>query len=174
LDHRGQRPAIARIGDATTTGIAMSFHLRRFSVASCVAVLALSPLTAAGETGHGDERPAEIPAQQQRPSDEFAEAARVVNGPAGNPECVWLGRRVVAAMWRDDMDAAYRHLEIYDRFGCPGPHIQATFRCAIRHGATESATPQALNARVHACWLNPSAPQTTAAPPPASTGSASR
>jgi hypothetical protein len=37
----------------------------------------------------------------QRKTDEFAEAAGAINGPAGNPECVWLGRRVVRLMWRD-------------------------------------------------------------------------
>src|SRR4051812_1430815 len=39
-------------------------------------------------------------AQNQRRTDEFAEAAQVISGPAGNPECVWLGRRVVRLMWR--------------------------------------------------------------------------
>src|SRR4051795_1919475 len=38
-------------------------------------------------------------AQNQRRTDEFAEAAQVISGPAGNPECVWLGRRVVRLMW---------------------------------------------------------------------------
>ncbi|MGL1617790.1 hypothetical protein ACSTHL_23270, partial [Vibrio parahaemolyticus] len=56
-------------------------------------------------------------AQNQRRTDEFAEAAQVINGPAGNPECVWLGRRVVRLMWRDDLDTAFRHLDLYDRFG---------------------------------------------------------
>lgn len=62
-------------------------------------------------------------AQNQRRTDEFAEAAQVISGPAGN-ECVWLGRRVVRLMWRDDLDTAFRHLDLYDRFGCPGGHIE--------------------------------------------------
>src|SRR5258708_33943056 len=37
----------------------------------------------------------------QRKTDEFVEAQTAINGPAGNPECVWLGRRVVSLMWRD-------------------------------------------------------------------------
>src|SRR6202453_3873122 len=56
----------------------------------------------------------------QRKTDEFVEAAQAINGPAGNPECVWLGRRVVRLMWLDDLDTAFRHLDLYDRFGCPG------------------------------------------------------
>ena len=37
-------------------------------------------------------------------------------------------------MWRDDLDTAFRHLDLYDRFGCPGGHVQATFRCLTRFG----------------------------------------
>ena len=104
----------------------------------------------------------------QRKSDEFAEAAKAINGPAGNPECVWLGRRVVALMWRDDLDTAFRHLDLYDRFGCPGGHVQATFRCLVRFGAIDPKVPDSLNSRVHACWINPGAqPPTAAAEAPA-------
>ena len=35
-------------------------------------------------------------------------------------------------MWRDDLDTAFRHLDLYDRFGCPASHIQAAFRCLVR------------------------------------------
>ena len=73
----------------------------------------------------------------QRKTDEFVEASQAINGPAGNPECVWLGRRVVRLMWRDDLDTAFRHLDLYDRFGCPGGHVQATFRCLTRFGAID-------------------------------------
>lgn len=101
----------------------------------------------------------------QRKVDEYAEAAQAINGPAGNPECVWLGRRVVSLMWRDDLDTAFRHLDLYDRFGCPGGHIQAAFRCLTRFGGTiDSKVPDSLTSRVHACWVNPNAqPQPPAA-----------
>jgi hypothetical protein len=107
----------------------------------------------------------------QRKTDEFAEAARVINGPAGNPECVWLGRRVVVLMWRDDLDTAFRHLDLYDRFGCPGGHVQAAFRCLVRFGPIDPKAPDALSSRVHTCWINPDAKpaepaaDATAAPP---------
>jgi hypothetical protein len=101
---------------------------------------------------------------EQRKSDEFVEAAQAINGPAGNPECVWLGRRVVVLMWRDDLDTAFRHLDLYDRFGCPGGHVQATFRCLVRFGAIDPKAPDSLSGRVHACWINPNAqPQAAAA-----------
>jgi len=108
------------------------------------------------------------PASQQAPAapdiakeaqniDEYAEAQRAINGPAGNPECVWLGRRVVSLLWRDDLDTAFRHLDLYDRFGCPSGHIQAAFRCLVLHSnAIDPKTPDSLNGRVLACWINPS------------------
>jgi hypothetical protein len=114
----------------------------------------------------------------QRKTDEFVEAAQAVNGPAGNPECVWLGRRVVRLMWRDDLDTAFRHLDLYDRFGCPGGHVQAAFRCLTRFGSQiDDKVPRSLDDRVHACWINPAAqPQAAAvatpAPAPSTAGAA--
>jgi hypothetical protein len=112
---------------------------------------------------------AEAAKENQRKTDEFVEAAQAINGPAGNPECVWLGRRVVRLMWLDDLDTAFRHLDLYDRFGCPGGHVQATFRCLTRFGAQiDPKVAETLNSRVHACWVNPAAqPQATAAAAPA-------
>jgi hypothetical protein len=98
------------------------------------------------QTGEGDG---------QKKIDEFGEAAKLLGGPAANPECVWLGRRVVNLLWRDDLDTAFRHLDLYDRFGCPAGHIQATFRCLVRQGNPDLKVPETLNGRVHACWINP-------------------
>jgi hypothetical protein len=112
--------------------------------------------------------PADAARDNQRKTDEFVEATQAINGPAGNPECVWLGRRVVVLMWRDDLDTAFRHLDLYDRFGCPGGHVQATFRCLVRFGAIDPKVPESLNGRVHACWINPGAqPQAAVAASPA-------
>jgi hypothetical protein len=108
--------------------------------------------------------------EEKKKIDEFAEAARVLSGPAGNPECVWLGRRVVNLLWRDDLDTAFRHLDLYDRFGCPAGHIQATFRCVVRQGNIDPKAPESLSSRVHACWINPNMPPATASvAPPAGT-----
>jgi hypothetical protein len=121
---------------------------------------------------------ADGPKDNQRKTDEFVEAQQVLNGPAGNPECVWLGRRVVRLMWRDDLDTAFRHLDLYDRFGCPGGHVQATFRCLTRFGGQiDDKVQKSLDDRVHACWINPGAqPQAAAAAaasaPPATAGNA--
>ena len=116
-------------------------------------------------------QPADAAKDNQRKTDEFVEAAQAINGPAGNPECVWLGRRVVRLMWRDDLDTAFRHLDLYDRFGCPGGHVQAAFRCLTRFGAQiDDKVPKSLDDRVHACWINPGAqPQAAAAAAPPTT-----
>jgi hypothetical protein len=163
--------------------------LRQFAATlavSCLLVLAgLAGASAQSGTPTPDQgkaaaQPADAAkdaAQNQRRTDEFAEAAQVINGPAGNPECVWLGRRVVRLMWRDDLDTAFRHLDLYDRFGCPGGHIQAAFRCLTRFGGQiDPKVAETLDSRVHACWINPAAqPQQAAAsasqPAPASANS---
>jgi hypothetical protein len=94
----------------------------------------------------------------QKKLNEIAEARRLLNGPAGNPECIWLGRRVVSLLWRDDLDTAFRHLDLYDRFGCPSGHIQVTFRCLVRQGNIDPKAPESLNGRIHGCWIDPDLP----------------
>jgi hypothetical protein len=151
------------------------FH-RVLSVAGglCLAVCLFVPGSAFAQ----NNPPNPAPDQQAAPAtaapdqskvDEYAEAQRALNGPAGNPECVWLGRRVVSLLWRDDLDTAFRHLDLYDRFGCPSGHIQAAFRCLVQH--SNSIDPKAadsLNGRVQTCWINP----TLVDPPPAASAAA--
>src|SRR6185437_13806636 len=126
------------------------------------------------QAAKGSAAAADAAKENQRNTDEFAEATQAINGPAGNPECVWLGRRVVRLMWVDDLDTAFRHLDLYDRFGCPGGHIQAAFRCLTRFGGTiDDKVPRSLDLRIHACWINPSAqPQTAAAAASTTSGAA--
>lgn len=137
------------------------FSLR---IAAALLVVAFSARGALAQSG--DAKPAEQPAQpadngkEPVKIDEYAEAARVISGPAGNAECVWHGRRVISLLWRDDIDTAFRHLDLYDRFGCPAPHVQAAFRCLIRQGS-DSKTPD-LHTRVHTCWLAPNPPAAAA------------
>src|ERR1700722_2254958 len=130
-----------------------------------------------GKPAANGNQPADAARDTQRKTDEFAEAAQAINGPAGNPECVWFGRRVVRLMWLDAIDTALRPLDLYDRFGCPGGHVQAPFRCLTRFGAQiDPKVADPLNSRVHACWVNPAAqPQAAAvatSPAPSTAGSA--
>ena len=142
-------------------------------IAAGVVAVAIGIGGALAQTGAPDQ--AKQPAAAN-PSDsaakstqaQFNEAAQAINGPAGNPECVWLGRNAVGMMLRDDLDTAFRHLDLYDRFGCPGGHIQATFRCVARFGIPDVKATEATKALVHSCWINPAAqPQPVAATAPA-------
>jgi hypothetical protein len=147
----------------------MGFLPRLFPAALCAAALSFSALSFSGSPAlaqSGELRPAEQQsgtpadaAKNGQKTDELAEAAAALNGPAGNAECVWLGRRVVSLLWRDDLDTAFRHLDLYDRFGCPANHIQTTFRCLVRQGPFDSKQSDkqsdTLNTRVHTCWINP-------------------
>ena len=156
----------------------VSLKLRQLvAVMGCVAGVCLVAPPAFPQSGNGKppepQKPAADAAKEtQKKIDEIAEATRVLTGPAGNPECVWLGRRVVNLLWRDDLDTAFRHLDLYDRFGCPSAHIQATFRCLVRQGNIDPKAQETLSGRVHACWLNPGLEPaaTEAAVPPATAG----
>ena len=124
----------------------MSDRVLRLSAASALAAaLIFGAVPASAQSG--DPKAAEKPKAQtgnpgqgrrSKKAEELADTAKAISGPAGNPECVWLGRRVVNLLWRDDLDTAFRHLDLYDRFGCPSGHIQATFRCVVRQGRDRS------------------------------------
>lgn len=157
--------------------------LRHLAVSGLALLLGIgSAVGQSGDTRAQDQQgkpaasaPADPAKDNQKKTDEFVEAAQAIGGPAGNPECVWLGRRVVRLMWLDDLDTAFRHLDLYDRFGCPGGHVQATFRCLTRFGGQiDPKVAETLSSRIHACWINPGAQAQAAAaassPAPAPAG----
>src|SRR6204780_3893689 len=132
---------------------------------------AANPASAQGADPKADQhpQPTDTGKDGQKKVDEFVEAEKVLGGPAANPECMWLGGR-------DDLDPPFRHLDLYDRFGCPAGHIQVAFRCVVRQGnidpkAPDSKAPDSLNGRIYACWLNPSTDPVIS--PPASAAAAS-
>ena len=165
---------------------------RLFPAALGAAALFLSALP--GFAQSGEQKPSEQPQSEGgkngQKTDELAEAAAAINGPAGNAECVWVGRRVVSLLWRDDLDTAFRHLDLYDRFGCPASHIQAAFRCLVRMPPlgeaqqgdskpqegkpAEKAPADSLASRVHACWVNPGPATATQDTPPTTTANPAR
>jgi hypothetical protein len=119
------------------------------------------------KTGEPRSAPPDNAKEGQKKVDDYAEAEKALGAPAGNPECLWLGKRVISLLWRDDLDTAYRHLDLYDRFGCPGAHIQSAFRCLLRAGQPDSKTP--LDSKAYDCWLksgdrNPAAEAAASAP----------
>jgi hypothetical protein len=162
-----------------------TIKLLQFCVVLVTAAFTCAGSVAFAQSGGGNGKPPETPKaaadavkEGQKKIDEIAEATRTLTGAAGNPECVWLGRRVASLLWRDDLDTAFRHLDLYDRFGCPSAHIQATFRCLVRQGNIDPKQQETLNGRVHACWLNPGLPPTepvaAAAPSPSSDGTSAK
>jgi hypothetical protein len=154
----------------------MSNHILRALPIVLCATFFCFPLTPAfAQSNDAKAAPGSAEAGKGAPRriDEFAEASRQIPGPAGNPECVWLGRRVVSLLWRDDLDTAFRHLDLYDRFGCPAPHLQQAFRCVVRQGSIDPKAPDSLHARVQACWMSPSAPPQPAAATIGATGTTS-
>jgi hypothetical protein len=152
--HSGGSPAFA----AHETEPIMRFSgTRLVAVAAGTAVMFLFADTAHAQNSEpkpGTQRQ-QSEGEGQKKVDEFAEAAKVLGGPAANPECIWIGRRAVSLLWRDDLDTAFRHLDLYDRFGCPADHIQVAFRCLVRQGNIDPKAPETLSGRVHACWINP-------------------
>ena len=148
----------SRCASASTCGFALPRRLR-----ACLVdrdwkrwlPKAATPTPRTSPASRPRQRPADASKDNQRKTDEFVEAQQAINGPAGNPECVWLGRRVVVLMWRDDLDTAFRHLDLYDRFGCPGGHVQAAFRCLTRFGTNRSQGPGQPD-QPHPCLLDQS------------------
>jgi hypothetical protein len=126
-------------------GVAFSTLTAHSSFAQSADAKTTEPRSPTGENGK----------DAQKKVDDYAESERLLGAPAGNPECVWLGRRVVSLLWRDDLDTAFRHLDLYDRFGCPAGHIQTAFRCVVRQGPLDPKAPDSLNGRIHDCWNNP-------------------
>src|ERR1700757_1909760 len=114
--------------------------MRFDSMCVAAAVLGVAFLTVAAEPTFAqgtdpkatEQRPASGESKDgQKKIDEFAEAEKLLGGPAANPECMWLGKRVGSLLLNDDLDTAFRHLDLYDRFGCPGGHVQMAFRCVV-------------------------------------------
>jgi hypothetical protein len=135
--------------------------VRNFATWALAALMAAAPAASWGQ--NAEPKPEQGKAGEPGKDaaarvDNIADATRTMTGPAALSECVWLGERAIGLMWRDDLDTAFRHLDLYDRFGCPGEHIQISFRCVVRQGNIDPKKSETLDARVHSCWINPALP----------------
>lgn len=148
------------------SAIMLSCFLRALPVICLAVSIAASPANAQGDQSEkAKQQAAEQAKREAQRQNDLAEVTKLMTGPAGNPECVWVGRRVVHRLFQDDLDTAFRHMDLYDRFGCPGGHIQAAFRCVVMQGPiVDPKAQENILGRVHSCWVNPAAP-----PPPATT-----
>jgi len=109
---------------------------------------------------NGDNKPPEQqnPEANKSEAAHIADVARTLTGTAANPECIHLGELAVTLMAKNDLDTAQRHINLYDRFGCPGQHLRLSFRCILSIGmpgkeAKDGVTVETL---VRGCWANPS------------------
>jgi hypothetical protein len=78
-----------------------------------------------------------------------------------NADCAWTGKRTVQVLVRDDLIAAEGFFKFYNAFGCPTQHLSEAFSCTVDGLANTDA--QALEARIDACWSDPSAQPNPAA-----------
>lgn len=73
-------------------------------------------------------------------------------GPAYKEECVWVGKRVVSLLARDDAMAANDFMPFYSQFGCPQEHIAKAFACVVTN--KDPSENEALADRIDICWDN--------------------
>ncbi len=66
---------------------------------------------------------------------------------------MWLGKRTITVLLRDDLIASKGFLEIYTNLGCPIQHIGRAFGCATP--AANQAQASDVKVWVDACWDNP-------------------
>lgn len=162
----------------------MAFPGQRSLVTFLCAAFIAGSWSGAFAQGSGDAKPPEQQKAAEPPKsekDHLADVARMVSGPAGSAECAHLGELAITLMAKNDLDTAFRHMDLYDRFGCPGAHIQQSFRCLLLAGIpTSKDSASTLEGLVRTCWASPkaappapaaaSAPPAPAAPSTAGTG----
>lgn len=93
------------------------------------------------------------PAPRRKPSPPVA--GQSSRGPAFKGECVWVGKRIVNLLSRDDAMAANDFMPFYAQFGCPGDHLAKAFGCVVTN--TDPSENEALADRIDACWDDPKA-----------------
>lgn len=138
------------------------------AIAAIAALLVATPLLAADDPA-GTPPPATAQyggAAQPGPAANGAQAAprrkpsppvggQSSRGPAFKEECVWVGKRIVNLLARDDAMAANDFVPFYGQFGCPGDHLAKAFGCVVTN--TDPSENEALAARIDACWDDPKA-----------------
>lgn len=144
-------------------------NLALLPLPAAIAVLALSSPPTAAQTAGGDKPAATAqygetgqprsaakdaePAPRRKPSPPVAGQAS--RGPSFKEECVWVGKRIVSLLSRDDAMAANDFIPFYAQFGCPGDHLARAFGCVVTN--TDPSENEALADRIDACWDDPKA-----------------
>lgn len=103
---------------------------------------------AQGESAEPQARPNLLPSVRPPSRSESARPS-----PAQRAECVWLGKRTITVLLRDDLIASKGFLEIYTNLGCPIQHIGRALGCSVPAAGQSQASE--VKAWVDACWTNP-------------------
>ena len=147
----------------------MAFPGHRSLVTLVCAAFIASTCASAFAQGSGDAKPADQPKPAELKSEaaHLADVGRTLQGRAGDAECTHLGELAITLMAKNDLDTAFRHMDLYDRFGCPGAHIQQSFRCLLLAGIPNSKDSVGLESLVRSCWAPKAAQPAPAATAPA-------
>jgi len=147
----------------------MAFPGQRSLVTVLCAAFIAGSCCAAYAQSFGDAKPAEPqkPPELKSEAAHLADVARTLQGRAGDAECAHLGELAITLMAKNDLDTAFRHMDLYDRFGCPGAHIQQSFRCLLLAGIPNSKDSAGLESLVRNCWAPKAAQPAPAAAAPA-------
>src|SRR5258708_8613632 len=96
--------------------------------------VAANPTFAQGnEPKATEQRPANGDSKDgQKKIDEYAEAEKLLGDPAANPECMWLGRRLVSLPGRDDLHTAFPHPHLSHPLGRPPRPTHTPFPSPLR------------------------------------------
>jgi hypothetical protein len=106
--------------------------LRSLAILAFWAGLAAAPSYAQNAEQKGAEPGKGEAAKEGVKRSDDAAPGRSTIGAAARPECSRLGGRAVYQMRSDDLDTAFKYLDLYDRFGCPGEHVRISFRCVLQ------------------------------------------
>lgn len=68
--------------------------------------------------------------------------------------CMWLAKRVMLALLRDDIVAANDYQDMYRSFVCPAVRLADSFSCVVLEGPPESAAD--MREKIDSCWEDPS------------------
>lgn len=67
-------------------------------------------------------------------------------------ECVWLGKRIISLLKREDIDTAQTFDKFYTAFNCPTAYLGKAFGCSV---ASELAKEEAVDEQINRCWADP-------------------
>jgi hypothetical protein len=119
---------------------------RALAGAGLALLVSLSASSVRAENAAGAK--AEVSAKAAHPAKPRAKAAE----PA---ECVRTGKRVIAALARDDSGAANQFHTFYTAFKCPPQHLAQAFGCLVglqtQHPSISNPSPE----QVSQCWEDP-------------------